>query len=131
MAENAWQEIEKTHGIDSITDTELLKEIQTLRNHFMKPEYIVYFKEGPEELIACDYYAIRAVYNRNICDDVLDGLSPQLSNEEQMRVRNRVLALIKNYQCEEGAKRTELDMQEPAVYSKAYKTLPCYNLSNG
>jgi hypothetical protein len=60
------------------------------------------------------------VYNPKIANFGLDGLSPQLSDKEQIRIRNRVLTLIRKYTCDEGKIALTNEMNKPAIFSKEY-----------
>ena len=120
LPKNAWTEIQKKNSTDKITDSTFMEGLKYVKNHFLKPEYIIYFQSEPKEIVGCDYYSIRVVYNPEIADFGLDGLSPQLSDKEQTRIRNRVLNLVKEYACEEGKIALTKEMNEPAVFSKEY-----------
>jgi mRNA-degrading endonuclease YafQ of YafQ-DinJ toxin-antitoxin module len=120
----AWESICKEHSIDSIKDRELLTKLQDVKNHFIKPDYILYFKEGPEEIIGCDWYSIRVVYNREIADQTLTGSDPLLGNDEQKRIRNRVLKELMKYQCYEGQIETLKEMENDIPYAESHKDYP-------
>nr|WP_315221642.1 hypothetical protein [uncultured Flavobacterium sp.] len=120
----AWKKICQEYAIDSIKDPKLLSKLKDVKNHFIKPDYILYFKDGPEEIIGCDWYFIRVVYNKKIADQTLTGLDPLLGNDEQKRIRNRVLKEIMKYQCEEGKKETLEEMQEDVPFSESHKNYP-------
>lgn len=117
----AWTKICQEHSIDSIKDPELLRKLEQVKNHFIKPEYILYFKDEPEEIIGCDWYSVRVVYNKKISSQTLDGLSPELGNDEQKRIRNRVLKEIMKYQCQEGQLETLQEMGKDVPYSDSHK----------
>lgn len=119
----AWEKISREHSVDSIKDQELLTKLEDLKNHFIKPEYVLYFKE-PEEIIGCDWYSIRVVYNEKIASQVLDGLDPLLGNDEQKRIRNRVLNEIMKYQCKEGQVETLKEMKKDVPYAESHKEYP-------
>jgi hypothetical protein len=120
----AWTKICQEYSIDSIKNPELLAKLEDVKNHFIKPEYILYFQNGPEEIIGCDWYSIRVVYNRKIADQTLDGLDPLLGNDEQKRIRNRVLKEIMKYQCEEGKKETLEEMKKDVPFAESHKDYP-------
>ena len=102
LDKNAWEEMTRQYSIESITDPDFVERVDDVRNHFIKPKYVLYFNESPREIVGCDYYSVRAVYSPDIADQVLDGLSPQLSDKEQVRIRNRVQKALMNYQCTEA-----------------------------
>ena len=120
LAKNAWTEIENKNSIDKINDTTFKEGLKYVKAHFIKPEYIIYFENEPKEIVGCDYYSIRVVYNPKIADFGIDGLSPQLSDKEQIRIRNRVLNLVKEYSCEKGKITLTKEMNKPAIFSKEY-----------
>ena len=120
----AWKKICQEYSIDSIKDPKLLSKLEDVKNHFIKPDYILYFKNGPEEIIGCDWYSIRVVYNEKIADQTLTGLDPFLGNDEQKRIRNRVLKEIMKYQCEEGKKETLKEMSKDVPFAESHKDYP-------
>ncbi|HRE76300.1 MAG TPA: hypothetical protein PLL09_00605 [Flavobacterium sp.] len=120
----AWKKICQEYSIDSIKEPKLLSNLEDVKNHFIKPAYILYFKEEPEEIIGCDRYFIRVVYNEKIADQTLTGLDPLLSNSEQKRIRNRVLKEIMKYQCEEGKKETLIEMSRDVPFAESHKAYP-------
>ena len=120
LDKNAWEKLTTTYSTDNIVDSNLIKRVNDVKNHFIKPKYILYFDTEPKEIIGCDYYSVRAVYNVNIADQVLSGLSPQLSDKEQIRIRNRVQKTLMEYQCEEGKLESKKWMNRPAIFSKEF-----------
>jgi len=120
----AWETMCAEHSVDSIKDEHLLKKLEDIKNHFIKPDYILYFKEQPAEIIGCDWYSVRVVYNEKIADQTLTGLSPLLGNSEQKRIRNRVFSEIMKYQCEEGRKETLKLMEADVPYAESHKKYP-------
>ncbi|MDJ1493335.1 hypothetical protein QNI19_10370 [Cytophagaceae bacterium DM2B3-1] len=120
----AWNKMCAEHSIDSIKDEHLLQRVKSVKNHFIQPEYILYFKEEPEEIIGCDWYSVRVVYNAKLADQPLDGLDVLLGNDEQKRIRNRVFSEIMKYQCEEGKKETLKEMEEDVPYAESHKKYP-------
>ena len=120
LDKNAWEQMSELYSIENINDTNFAKRVDNVKNHFIKPKYILYFDESPNEIVGCDYYSIRAVYNPNIADQVLDGLSPQLSDAEQIRIRNRVQKALIEYQCPEGELESIEWMKRPAIFSTEY-----------
>ena len=120
----AWKKICQEYSIDSIKDPKLLSKLEDVKNHFIKPDYILYFKNGPEEIIGCDWYSIRVVYNEKIADQILTGLNPLLGNDEQKRIGIRVLKEIMKYQCEEGKKETLEEMSKDVPFAKSHKDYP-------
>lgn len=72
----AWGKMCSEFSIDGIKNEKLLKRVDDIKNHFIKPDYILYFKDEPEEIIGCDWYSIRVAYNEKIVDQAITGLSP-------------------------------------------------------
>ena len=120
----AWEKICQEYSIDSITDPNLISRLEDVRNHFIKPDYILYFDEEPKEIIGCDWYSIRVVYNEKIADRLLTGLSPSLSNKEQKRIRNRVFAELMKYQCEDGKPEMIKAMKMEVPFAESHKDYP-------
>jgi len=118
--EKAWSELTKEYSTDKIQDSSFLNGLSAVKNHFIKPKYILYFESGPKEIIGCDFYSIRVAYNPKIFSGNIDGLTPALSDNEQVRIRNRVLKLLYKYECPEGKKILSNEMKEPAIFSKDY-----------
>lgn len=120
----AWTKMCQQNSIDSIKDPELLAKLKDVKKHFIKPDYILYFKDEPEEIIGCDWYSIRVVYNKKIADQTLTGLDPLLGNDEQKRIRNRVLKELMKYQCSEGQLETLKKMEEEVPFAESHKDYP-------
>ncbi len=120
LTENDMREIAVEHSTENITDTIFKEGLEEVKNHFLKPKYILYFDESPQEIVGMDGNSIRAAFNPEIAKFAIDGLSPQLSDTEQVRIRNRVLRLVWKKECAEGKLRLEKLMKEPAVFSEAY-----------
>ena len=120
----AWDKICMENSIDDIQDSTLISKIEDIKNHFIKPDYILFFDEEPKEIIGCDWHSIRVVYNEKIASQTLTGLSPLLGNKEQKRIRNRVFKEIMKYQCEEGQKETLAAMRKEVPYAKSHRHYP-------
>ena len=120
----AWDKICAEHSVDSIKDPKLISKLDDIKNHFLKPDYILYFDDEPKEIIGCDWYSIRVVYNEKIADQTLTGLSPLLSNKEQKRIRNRVFKEIMKYQCDKGQKEILKAMEEEVPFAESHKNYP-------
>jgi hypothetical protein len=76
------------------------------------PVSVIYFEQGPKELIGVDYSSIRYVFNPLISNQILDGLSPKLNEVEKKRIRNRVQNILMEFQCAEGKKEAEILMSK-------------------
>ena len=116
----AWSSLCNKYNTNNIKDTSLLQGLQYVKEHFIEPTYVLYFDQEPIEIVGCDYYSIRVVFKPNYKNQALDGLSPQLTDQEQVRIRNRILKILMEYQCSEGKIKTEELMKEPAVFSKKW-----------
>lgn len=120
LTEKKIRYIEQEHSIDKIQDSVFKAGLQDVKNHFLTPKYIVYFDETPKEIIGFDGYSIRVAFNPSISYAAVDGLSPQLSDSEQVRIRNRLFRLLWEKECDKGKLRLQKFMSEPAVFSKEY-----------
>jgi len=120
LKNKTWDSLQQVYSINEVTDPAFKSAITKMQNDWRHIEYILYFKDEPEELIACEYYGVRLVYNPKLSSEILDGLDVTLSDEEQVRVRNRVLNSLYGFACDEGKIKLENDMNEPAVFSEEY-----------
>ena len=123
LEKGAWDKLTDKYCVDSTTPKEFTSAVYAVKGHFIHPEYILFFKEEPMEVVGCDYYSVRAVYNPKLSKEVLNGLSPKLSDSEQVRIRNRVQKALMEYQCDKGKKKSQELFKEPAVYSEEYYDL--------
>lgn len=121
ISEDGWEQVCSKYSIDSIKDPSYLKGLADVKNHFLPPKYILYFPEGPQEILAGDWYTLRVAYNEDIAFHTVHGLSQCLSNEEQVRMRNRVLSALKEHQCSKGKKDTDQEIKKPAPFSESHK----------
>jgi hypothetical protein len=112
ISSNAWDDIKEKYSTESMVDSVWLKAVHAFEEKPF-PTTVLYFKENPEELIGVEYSSVRYVYNPKIKDQVLDGLSSDLSDKEQKRIRNRVQNILMEYQCEAGKKEALELMKEP------------------
>jgi len=119
-ADSNWVKITEKYPIKKITDSIFLAGLNELQNHFLKPEYIIYFEDEPKEIVGCSGTSIRVAFSPTVAEFAVDGLSKQLSDEQQVRIRNRVLNVLLQYECPEGKEKIKTYMTAPAVYSKEY-----------
>ena len=112
LADNAWDSLCEIYSVQNIKDTIFSSHLNEIKNHFINPNYILYFDTNAKEIIGCDYYSVRVVYNPNIADYSVSGLDSILSDEEQMRIRNRIQGLLIKYQCKAGQKEAINLIQE-------------------
>lgn len=117
----AWEKLCSEYSINSIEEEQYLDGLELVKNHFLKPKYILYFKSNPKEIVGCDYYSIRVAFNPKISNGTLDGLSPELSNEEQKRIRNRVWNEVSRYQCDQGQMETMKKMERDVPFAESHK----------
>ncbi|WMI68194.1 hypothetical protein [Mangrovimonas sp. YM274] len=61
---------------------------------------LIYLKE-PREIIGIseDHYSIRYIFNPIISDQILDGLSSQLTESEKQRIKNRIARIVEVHGC--------------------------------
>lgn len=107
LPESAWDSIKREYSSNMLVDSQLLEKLKEFRKMPFSTE-VLYFPDSPEELIGIshNHYFIRYVYNPDISDDVLSGLSPELSAAEKKRIGKRILTLLMKYQCDEGQKES-------------------------
>jgi len=106
LSKFAWDSIKSNYSINNIKDSIFLNALVDFKNVSF-PVSLIYINEEPSEIIGVDYSSIRYVFNPKISIQILDGLSPELEEEEKKRIRNRVQKLIMEYQCEEGQKEVQ------------------------
>ena len=68
----------------------------------------LYFEETPEELIGLDknHYVIRYYYNPKISKNLLNGLSPELTDSIKIRIFLKVQMMFYDFQTEEEKDQT-------------------------
>lgn len=120
----AWDKILQEHSVHKIKDSSLIIGLKSVKNHFIKPDYILYFDDEPKEIIGCNWGAIRVVYNENIASHSLTGLSTLLSNKEQKRIRNRVLIELLKHQCDKGKFEMAKEMEKDVPFANSHKNYP-------
>ncbi|MCD0468066.1 hypothetical protein [Flavobacterium sp. ENC] len=111
LEDNSWTLIMKEYSIDSIKDVKLLEKLQDFKSQPFQTN-VLYFKDEPTELIGFEYYGIRYVYNSKISNQILNGLSPQLSDKEKKRIHKRIQTLLMKYQCKEGKAESKNTISE-------------------
>ena len=111
LKKNAWDTIINIYSTKKITDSLFLDAVSNFKNTSF-PVSVIYFEQEPKELIGIDYSSIRYVFNPSISNQILDGLSPKLKEEEKKRIRNRIQKILMEYQCEEGKKEAEILMSK-------------------
>lgn len=103
VSDIAWQELRKSHSTDSLKGEFLLKLKEFKEMPFDNEVY--YFNDAREELIGVSRHeAVRYVYNPKISNEILDGLSPELSKKEKERIGNRFQSFLRRYQCKRERK---------------------------
>jgi len=107
VTDGAWDDILRTYTTKNIQDSLFLAKIEEIER-MPFPTQILYFFDGPRELIAVseDHYAVRYVYNPDLSLVPLCGMDKGLSIEEKKRVTKRVQDIIIQYQCEAGQERS-------------------------
>lgn len=88
------EKVEEEYSIKNIKDSTLLSKVKEFKNQAFPITMILYFKDAPEELIGLEYYGVRYVYNKNIADQILNGLSPQLNENDKERICKRISELF-------------------------------------
>jgi hypothetical protein len=101
LKKNAWDTILNIYSTNRITDSLFMDAVSDFKNVSF-PVSLLYFDQEPKELIGVDYSSVRYVFNPLISNQILDGLSPELKEDEKKRIRNRVQKILMDYQCESG-----------------------------
>jgi len=111
LRNNAWDTIINIYSTENVTDS-LFTEALTEFKKTSFPVSVIYFKQEPKELIGVDYSSIRYVFNPAIKNQILNGLSPELKEEEKKRIRDRVQRVLMEFQCETGKKEAKILMSK-------------------
>lgn len=111
LKKNAWDTIINIYSTKRVTDSLFLNALSSFKNVSF-PVSVIYFEQDPKELIGVDYSSIRYVFNPSISNQILDGLSPQLKEEDKTRIRNRIQKILMEYQCEKGKKEAQILMKK-------------------
>lgn len=103
ISKDNWDTIYLNHKIMDTSDIST----KIIINDFKQQPFInkvIYFDEFPEEYYGIDENnsSVRYIYNKNISNKVLDGLSPELKDSEKIRIALRMNALLFNYMDEES-----------------------------
>jgi len=131
LEKNTWDTLQKIYSINEVKDSSFKYAIKRMKEHWTSPKYILYFKDKPQEIIACEYYGVRLVYNPSLSSEILCGMDDSLlTDKEQVRVRNRIINLLISYSCDTGKVIFKKELREPAVFSKEYyeKRKKWYNI---
>ncbi len=116
IKDSTFNQIQNKYSIDLIVDKEFNVGLKLFSEYYRPPEYLIYFNKEPKELVGFNSLAVKAVYNPSICTyEILNGNSVQLSDEEQMRIRNRVQEVIMEFQCLKGKKESEKLMKSKVL----------------
>jgi len=112
LSKETWDEINNEYSTNTVTDSVWLEKSKEFKDQPF-PTEVLYFSEQPQELvgIATDHYSVRYVYNPQISDQILNGLSPQLNEEERKRIGIRIQTILMQYQCQKG-KQESLELIE-------------------
>lgn len=116
LKDSTWSIIKKRYNYDTVTVESYLYAIKELKSYLLSTD-ILYFDSGPRELIAVstDHYTIR-YQNSNTSFlteyKILHGQSAEMTPNERIRIRNRILSIIMEFQCEEGRKTSLKQMAE-------------------
>lgn len=87
-----WDQMKALHPCDSIVlNGEGLDIIELIENRPFETE-VYYFPSEPAEYIAIskNHNSIRYIYNSQISEDVLDGYSKLLDDDQRKRLKNRI-----------------------------------------
>ena len=121
LKDYAWDSLQSKYSINNIKNENFKFAYNEMKSHWTSPNYFLYFESSPEELIACEYYGVRIVYNPMLNSQLLTGMDDSLlTDKEQVRVRNRVINLLIPYSCDTGKVIFRNALKEPAIYGKDY-----------
>lgn len=111
-SDSTWATIYNDYKIENDNKEEVQEVIKDFKSQPFSTD-IIYFKSDPEEYIGISKEGrfIRYMYNKNISNQVLDGLSPQLKDSEKIRIGLRVNAILFNYLNEEGRKEAIINIK--------------------
>lgn len=117
LTDSAWTTIKRRYDVSKIHDDDFISAAKDIDTVWRFRTETLYFDSGPKELIAVatDLYSVRYCYSPRgnlFTDKVLDGLSPELTASEKMRIRNRIQSLFLEFQCEEGKMQSYKLMSE-------------------
>ena len=108
ISDSDFTKIKEKYSVNSIKDTDFKNRLAFFNNSIFSNN-VLYFKDSPSELIGVDsdYHSIRYVYNPNICDSVVDGLSIELEESEKKRLKKRIQKVYYEYEYEKGKKKLQ------------------------
>ena len=111
--DNTWKVIFDEHKIENIQTKPVAEIISEFKNQSFESD-ILYFKDYPEEYIGIskDKMSVRYVYNHKIANQVLNGLSPQLSDYEKIRISMRVNSVHMKYLNDRGRRESIVLMRK-------------------
>lgn len=98
-----WTEFENKHSTAHLEDSLFVGKLSEFKQ-MPFPTKVLYFDSYPKELIGIseEHYAIRYVYNPKIADQILDGMSPQLTKVEKRRIQTRMDSALKAFGCKQN-----------------------------
>ncbi len=113
LDKNAWSVIYQKYSINDIEDSIYKSQVNDFKGMAFETD-LLYFESNPKEIIAIskEHYSVRYVFNPSLANQILDGLSPMLKEEEKKRIRNRVQNILIEYQCEAGKREAEILMSK-------------------
>lgn len=94
-----WNQILSDFSTSYFSNNITKQAVEDFKNMHFKVDLI--YLEEPHEIIGVseDHYTIRYIYNPIISDQILDGLSSQLTKSEKQRIKNRIARIIEEYGC--------------------------------
>lgn len=104
-----WPIIFKEYSVQKSEDQNVNEILKKFKNQIHETD-VIYFNEYPQEYIGIseNHMFVRYVYNRKISDEVLNGLSTELSESEKLRIGLRIIGLQMNNLGEEGRKEAAI-----------------------
>ncbi len=96
---SGWNQIFSKFSTSYFSDNVTKQIVEDFNNMPFKVD-LIYLKE-PAEIIGIseDRYTIRYLYNPNISNQILDGLSSQLTESEKERIQTRMVKIFEEHNC--------------------------------
>lgn len=112
-SENIWKDVISNYSPNDTNNVH----VQDIMKDFKSQPFrtmVIYFNDEPKEYIAISENGrfVRYVYNEKIKKQVLNGLSPLLSESEKIRIGLRVHSLLFNQLNEEGRKESVIILKK-------------------
>lgn len=101
ISKDALNKIEAQYSLTKISDSIFRNASIQMKKQRIEVR-VMYFSDEPQEIIGFNDGAVRYAFNPKISNDIVDGLSNELTEKEKCRILNRFQSVVMQYQCEEG-----------------------------